>query len=137
MLVFTISSLIILRKLMSNDTTTSVYIYFCNTYVHLKCLHNISYNLWCFHFEFKWNQKVICCKRPSQTVTMKHSLLLHLFTIGVISAQSPGSCPDLRGIPDFKDIGLHRKVVWVCQYLHKLQPGQWQLLCEGPVLWLW
>ena len=104
MLVFTISSLIILRKLMSNDTTTSVYIYSCNTYVHLKCLHNISYNLCCFHFEFKWNQKVICCKRPSQTVTMKQSLLLHLFTIGVISAQSPGSCPDLRGIPDFKTL---------------------------------
>ena len=62
------------------------------------------HNLLCFPFEFKWKNKVIHWRRLSQTVTMKHSLLLHLFSIGVISAQSPGSCPDLRGIPDFKTL---------------------------------
>ena len=33
---------------------------------------------------------------------MKRSLILHLFSIGAITAQSPGSCPELRGITDFQ-----------------------------------
>ena len=33
---------------------------------------------------------------------MKHSLILHLLSLGFITAKSTGSCPDYRGIPDFK-----------------------------------
>ena len=33
---------------------------------------------------------------------MKYNLILNLLSLAFITAQSPGSCPDLRGIPDFQ-----------------------------------
>ena len=33
---------------------------------------------------------------------MKYNLIISILFVGFITAQSPGSCPELRGIPDFK-----------------------------------